>query len=208
MHNIKQPIIHSPLLDKVGEYISELFIEQLPKNLLFHNFQHTLSVVRGVHEFNQHLDLSDEDGEALLLAAWFHDCGHVFSYMGHEQYSKELAQAFLKKEKYPSELLERVMGCIQATAMPQNPRNEWEKILCDADLYHLSKSGYFYLQKMLRAEWEIVFEKVYTDEEWNETNLYFLKTHKYHTSYGRSVLEKGKVSNIWKYMRLERVGMP
>ncbi|MFT5265728.1 MAG: putative metal-dependent HD superfamily phosphohydrolase [Polaribacter sp.] len=193
------PIIHSPLLDKAGEYISNLFIEKLPKDLLFHNFQHTLSVVRGVNEFILNLNISNQDGEVLLLAAWFHDSGHVLAYSGHEQYSKGFAKDFLQKEKYPTELLERVLGCIHATAMPQNPTNEWEKMLCDADMYHLSRSGYFFLQKMLRAEWEVVLKKVYTDEEWNESNLKFLKTHSYHTDYGQTVFKKRKEVNIRKF---------
>ena len=35
------------------------------------------------------------------------------------------------------ELIQRVSSCIQATRMPQSPLSQVEKIMCDADLYHL-----------------------------------------------------------------------
>lgn len=177
-------------------YISRILTENLPSDLLFHNLHHTFNVVRGAREISNHLRLNDEAQEILFLAAWFHDCGHVTTYEGHEVESQRLAKVFLESHKYPKQKIVQVLSCIAATQMPQRPVGLMEEIICDADLYHLSLDEYPHLQNLLRTEWSLVFDKEYTDEEWRKENFYFLENHTYFTSYGQKVLQKRKEDNI------------
>lgn len=125
---------NNSILCLAGRYIARLLTKQLPDGLSFHNLHHTINVVRGVRDISKHLKLNKEQKEILELAAWFHDSGHVVSYQGHELESLKLAKAFLRKENYPAEKKEQVLACIEATKMPQQPRNLLQKALCDADM--------------------------------------------------------------------------
>jgi len=185
-----------------GKHVAKLLIEQLPSELVFHNFHHTVNVVRGVRDISKNLGLSKEQKEILLLAAWFHDTGLTKCYQGHEAESQNLAKSFLQTANYPEEKLEQVLACIAATKMPQAPTNLLEQVICDADLYHLSLMEYCHLQALLRAEWEKVLEKSYTDKAWTLENLTFINKHQYWTTYGKMVLQKGKELNIEKCERL------
>jgi hypothetical protein len=81
----------------------------------------------------------------------------------------------LTAEGYPADRIAKVVSCIDATSMPQHPRNLLEQILCDADLCHLASSSYPDYQEMLRVEWHLELGLSITDEEWNVSNDKFLK---------------------------------
>lgn len=185
-----------------GSYITRLMAKQLPPNLLFHNFHHTANVVRGVQIIGKRSNLTAEQLEILVIAAWFHDSGHIHTYKGHELESQKLATAFLEKKGYPNEKLVQVLDCIAATTMPQRPKNMLEKVICDADLYHLSLEEYPHLQHQLREEWERVLDKKYTEEAWQAENLTFLQNHQYFTDYGQQALQKRKLKNIQNFQAM------
>lgn len=185
-----------------GQHIVHLFTEQLDSNLLFHNFHHTANVVRGVRTICKHSGISNAQKEILLIAAWFHDSGHIYSYEGHEEESQKLALDFLEKCKYPADKITQVLGCIGATKMPQKPDGVLQQIICDADLFHLSLPEYYYLQKLLLEEWRILRSKKYTYQGWLKENLKFLLDHKYFTTYGQTELQRRKQWNIEKYQQL------
>ncbi|MEZ4932272.1 MAG: HD domain-containing protein [Saprospiraceae bacterium] len=179
-----------------GRYIARLFAAKLSGNLVFHNFHHTVNVVRGVKDIGRNLQLDAAQKEILLLAAWFHDSGHVVKYMGHEEESQQLAKEWLLKMEFPMDRTEQVMACIAATHMPQRPKDLLQQVICDADLYHLSMGEYCHLQFQLREEWKRVLHKEYTDITWMEENLSFINEHQYFTEYGQTVLEKRKQKNL------------
>lgn len=192
------------IIDLAGKYVSNLLTEQLPHDLSFHNLPHTINVVRGVREISNYLQLVKEAQEILILAAWFHDCGHIVTYRGHEAESQKLAKDFLEGEDYPNEKIAEVLSCIGATRMPQQPVGLMQKIICDADLYHLSLPEYPDLQHLLCEEWNRVLNKKYSDEEWAKANYNFLRNHKYWTTYGQEVLQKRKLTNEhWCYQMIE-----
>ena len=175
-----------------GRYITRLFAAKLSDDLVFHNFHHTSNVVRGVKDIGRHLHIGKEEKKILLLAAWFHDSGHIVKYIGHEAESQKIAKEWLTKEQYPIEKINQVMACIAVTQLPQQPKNLLEQIMCDSDLYHLSLGEYCHLQFQLREEFKRIFKKEYTDIKWMEDNLAFIHNHQYFTDYGQSVLEKRK----------------
>ena len=185
-----------------GRYIAQLFIDRLPQNLLFHNFNHTLHVIRGVKDIGKHINLSCSDQEILLLAAWFHDSGHIVKYIGHEIESQRLAKNWLESQDYPSDKTALVLACIGATTMPQNPIGLLQEVICDADLYHLSLEEYCHLQFQLKEEITLVFGKMYTDLSWMDENLVFIQNHRYFTGYGREVLEHRKQENYGRCQQL------
>lgn len=179
-----------------GRFVAQLLIDNLHKHLVFHNFHHTVYVVRGVRQISENLGLSDEQKEILNLAAWFHDTGLIRVYIGHEEESKKIARHFLQQNGYPRSKTKAVLACIEATKMPQQPQTLLEKVICDADMFHLSLPEYYHLQRLLLEEFRLVLHKQCTDDEWANENLAFLNNHHFWTSYGRTVLQNGKDLNI------------
>lgn len=180
------------VFQQVFAHVTLLYREQMSTCLFFHTFNHTLEVLEACKEIGLHANLSPVEQEIVWIAACFHDTGYRHIYMGHEEESKRIAYQFLTSLRYGTEKTERVLGCIEATKIPQNPQTLIEQVLCDADLYHLSSRDYKQKEGQLRKEWECVFNKIYTDQEWDRGNLKFLAEHHYFTLYGKNVLEPRK----------------
>ncbi|MBK0381507.1 hypothetical protein I5M32_00920 [Pedobacter sp. SD-b] len=184
------------MLNKVEEFVSQHLRNNLSPKLYFHNYSHTKEVVFAVKEIKSHCFLNTQETEILTIAAWFHDCGYSVSYKGHENESCRIAVEFLKNNNFPNNLTFRVTDCILATKYPQQPKNILEDILCDADLFHFTRTDYERHHLSLRKEWEIYLNKKYTDQEWKQLNCDLLKNHHYFTKYGKNILEKFKAVNL------------
>ncbi|WEK71338.1 MAG: HD domain-containing protein [Candidatus Chryseobacterium colombiense] len=184
------------LLQAVREYVIHFLTERLSAQLTFHNIEHTYEVVSAVLQISEKSVLSVEDRCALQVSAWFHDCGYAFCYKGHEEESKRIAQNFLGNLGCETDFIQKVLRCIGATQYPQNPSSEIEKIICDADMFHLTRTDYAKYEKALRLEFSTYLGLIFTDEEWQMENNDFLKNHQYFTEYGQQVLAKFKEVNV------------
>lgn len=164
--------------------------------LPFHNEKHTLEVFEHVEKIGRFEHITDDEMELVMLAALFHDTGNAKIFYGHENFSLTEASLFLQKRNYPVDRIGRVMDCICATRMPQNPTTKIESILCDADLYHLGAKSFLKKSNFLRKEWSDYQNLEYTDENWLTMNIEFLRGHTFHTAYGKTILEPMKQENI------------
>jgi predicted metal-dependent HD superfamily phosphohydrolase len=181
---------------KVKEHCLELLTHSRCNVLPFHSVKHTLEVFENVQKIGEFEEINNSDLEILKIAALFHDTGLSAAYSGHEDISANNAILFLSFLNYPQNKINAVLKCIDATKMPQRPVSLLEKIICDADLFHLSNSGFITKNKLLRLEWQVYLNWIFSDDEWIVLNSNFLKSHSYHTSFGKSHLEEGKNKNL------------
>lgn len=183
-------------------YCTTLLSKGNCSELPFHNLEHTKEVVQNVTYLCAAMNIDERDTKILKVAAWFHDTGFSVTYKGHEAESKKIATAFLKQQKVDKGFINKVCNCIDATKMPQCPTTPLAEVLCDADIFHISNSHFFYRKLLLRMEREIFCDVKSTDLEWHKLNLEFLKKHHFRTVYGKETLEQGKQENITKVERI------
>lgn len=180
------------LLLQTELYVTDFFKKNIHNGFAFHNLDHTKRVVDTSKKILRHYFLKNDDRFALLSAAWFHDTGFSSGKIeGHENISLSIAESFLKN-KVSNGIIKKVTSCIRATQLPQKPATVIEKIICDADLYHLGTTRFPEFSKLLKKEMEDYFNKKITDEEWSEKNIQFLSGHKYFTEYCKQHLEPVK----------------
>ena len=191
-------MLHTKLFIEVRKFIFESFKKELAPQIVYHNFTHTEEVVNAAYEIGQAENISEKDLEVLLLAAWFHDVGFIKSLENHEENSKEIATAYLKEINYPEDLIAKVCKIIDATKMPQEPTTLLEKIICDADLFHLGTENFNERSNLLRSEWESCNKKNFSDIEWIEQNEKFIGKHTFFTDYAFKKLNNQKVQNWLK----------
>jgi HD superfamily phosphodiesterase len=165
---------------------------------IFHNFDHTQDVVNAVVTIGQHSNLSADEMESALVAAWLHDVGYEQGSKNHEQLSARKAHDLLTSLGAPQKKIVDVTEAILATHMPQQPKNLVSKVLCDADLYHLATEQCLEKSNMLKEERNALGTKEMSDEEWLNLTVEFMEDHSYHTQYGQTILEQGKQKNIKK----------
>ncbi len=188
--------IEQDILKKANNYVFALFKEKLSKKYVYHNYKHTSDIVQEASILAEDYPLPDTEKEILLLAAWFHDTGYLDTYLGHEDRSVEIATAFLQKENYPYNQIQRITSCILATKAGAKPTNLLEEILADADISNIGKKTFFPNAELLRAEWEIFLDKFYTDAEWAQYQLDFLQATQFRTEAGQRRYNEQLAKNI------------
>jgi len=191
---------HTARLKIVDQYIRDLFRDELPVGIKYHNADHTLHPVRGVVAVANNLalseDISEHDRELLIAAAYFHDTGYIREYEKNEPIAARMAGRILKLVGYKAGEIEMVQNMILATDLEVEPKTHVEKILRDADLDNLGREDFFELDQNLREGRRIRGIDVSDDVRWYTSTLEFLKKHQYHTTSQKSLREKGKQKNI------------
>jgi len=183
------------ILEKAERAAFDVLIT-LPESMVYHNLSHTKEVVKAARKIGSYANLTEEEMEILLLAAWFHDTGFKYDYDLHEERSVEIAEKFLAENNYPNSRAEKVISTIRSTRIDQKPATLIERVLHDADFMHLSKKSYFDKLMLLKNELERARGEKLIDFEWFQENLKFLKSHEFYTEYGKTVLEPKVEKNI------------
>jgi predicted metal-dependent HD superfamily phosphohydrolase len=163
------------LLKDAQALVTDLLTNKISKNLRFHTLQHTQEVVAACEKIAEFQQLPQEERLILAVAAWFHDTGYTGGQAkDHESLSVQLATDFLKQHTANEEFTAKVIGCINATRMPQDPTNALEEIICDADLSHLGTDAFKEKSRLLREELEEFGGKEVSKKSWRKINIRFL----------------------------------
>jgi predicted metal-dependent HD superfamily phosphohydrolase len=185
------------LLQDAQAFVTDLLSNKLSKSIKFHSLQHTQEVVAACQILADNQQLPDEDRIPLLLAAWFHDTGYTGGEArNHEMVSVQLATDFLNTHSASEEFKNKVIGCINATRIPQSPTTTIERIICDADLFHLGTDAFDEKNRLLRQELEEFGGNEVSKKDWRKINIRFLEAHKYFTTYGREKLQPEKEKHL------------
>lgn len=185
-----------PILESTRSYTSSILKDEVDAKFVYHNLEHTEQVVNATLQIAEQSNLSGEEVILVTIAAWMHDIGYKEGGENHEVSSIKIAEEFLNEQGLPPYKIDKVKKCIEATKMPQSPKNLMEEVLCDADMFHLASDQYSKLCMNLREEWAKTQQKILTDEEWLAGNIKFMKEHTFFTNYGKTILDKRKQKNI------------
>lgn len=186
------------ILQKVEEYIFQLYKDTLSRQYTYHNFQHTTRVVNGLEELLKTIDVSEQEALNLKLAAWFHDIGYTQSCEEHEKHGAAIAETYLMAEGFPTADIQCIQALILATKLDHVPTNLLECIIKDADFAHISDDNFMDISNLLLKELSVTCNLPFSPEEWNKQNLDFLLyKHRYYTDYARQKWQPKKEQNIF-----------
>jgi predicted metal-dependent HD superfamily phosphohydrolase len=186
------------LLDEVKQYVTTYFHTHTNDKLIYHNQVHTEYVVNAAIEIANHYRLSDLDYFIVVTAAWFHDIGYYTDPPRHEEKGAEEATVFLKRKGLEETTIQTIAQCIRATRLPQNPETLLEKIVADADLFHLGTPRFIDFNKVMRKEFSAIYNIDISKDEWRNKTIRLLETHHYHTDYCRLLLSDAKAKHLEK----------
>ncbi len=201
---------HTPRLKIVDQYIRELFRDELPDGIKYHDSNHTLHPARGVVAVANKLaiseNISEHDRELLITAAYFHDSGYIREYDKNEPIAARMAGRILKLIGYKANEIEKIQKMILSTDFERNPKTHVEKILCDADLDNLGREDFFKLDGKLREGRRIRGIDVSDDSKWYRSTFEIIIKHQYYTESQKKLREKGKQKNIKRLIsKLENI---
>lgn len=184
------------VLTEIQETIDIVYKRFDDQSLFFHTAKHISQVVMRVEELCVYYQLSEAETFIVSAAAWFHDLGYLNGGAAlHEYESAKMAARFLNDRLENKDVLLRIQECILATALPHRPGTLLEKIICDADLYHLGTKDFFAWDALMRKETEFKAGKI-DDKKWLDGSIHFLESQQFHTSYCQQNLGRQKQLNL------------
>jgi len=187
---------YNDLVTETENYVRTLFKQLYQVNLVYHNIEHTETVVQHVRQLASYYNLPEKDVADLTIAAWFHDTGHLVTEPPlHEEKSIAFMQEFIKSRVDDQELVNRITRLIYITKFPPAPKTLPEMIICDADTWHFGLDDFKKTNKAVKKE--LILRNMNTMVmDWEKNSLALLKKHQFFTSYCIEVLQKGKEKNI------------
>ncbi len=168
--------------EKLKERILTLLDKELPSELTYHGTHHTLDVLDVSNEYIVRSRIGHEDALLLRTGVLLHDFGFTRSFENHEKNGALLAEEMLPEFGFDETQIQAVCGLIMATKVPQDPRTDLEKIICDADLDYLGRDDYYPISNTLFKELKSL-GRIQTEAEWNALQIGFLEAHSYHTPF-------------------------
>lgn len=164
------------------DFVIQLLKNKIPKTYYYHNVEHTLYVMNNVQVIGRAEKCTHREIMLLKTAALWHDTGYINIYKGHEEESCKLSRKYLPGYGYNEKEIEMICGMIMATKIPNNPKNNLEDIIVDADLAYLGTEMAAKYANNLFKELHMLNPQL-TKENWNKTEIDFLQSHRYYTNY-------------------------
>jgi predicted metal-dependent HD superfamily phosphohydrolase len=177
------------------EAFSRSIITALPAGYTYHCIEHTEMVVGYARILADAIPLTEDQSQLLIMAAWLHDVGFHTRYKGHEKESCRAAREKLGNE-LNAEAMASIEEAIMGTEIPQRAIHPIARALCDADLLYLGGDHFSVWSARLREEHLQVLGRSYTDREWIDYNIDFIRDHSFFTSFAREYYGEGLLKNL------------
>jgi len=179
----------------------DLLNSKLPKKLYYHNVEHTLDVIKVVSQYIKRENIDNESAYLLRIAALLHDLGFTDTNVDHEEKSAEMAEELMLECGFSKNHIKVVQGLIRATRIPQSPKTDLERIICDSDLDYLGRNDFHEISNRLYKELKAA-SMVFNKTHWNKAQIKFLEAHKYHTAFAQKNRQPKKEMRIIEIKKL------
>ena len=193
---IKEILYNRPAFQYELAYkkVEQFLLENLPKHYTYHTIDHIRDVVKQAERIAKKEKVDKLVIQDIKLAAWLHDVGYIWEPNRHEARGGEYATSILTEMKFPKSKISLITGMIMATKIPQSPKNQFEQILCDADLDYLGRDDYAVNSHNLLKEIELT--KKLSEKEWLLLQENFLKAHAYFTNTSQKLRNPSKQATL------------
>ncbi len=183
------------LENKAKDYVIELFAGKEHDLLLFHSLSHTEQTVEWAKEISTKENISTQQQQVIILAAWFLHTGYLYDFKRHRKHSLQMATDFLKQEKSTDEFILQVTCTIDSVLKNRRHAKIEAKILSDASTFFLASNDFLLRAKHNRQERNyFVKPKINKRSFWQNTQNY-MKEQRFCSTTGYRLFIDGKKKN-------------
>ena len=183
------------MLLEIQDNILDMLKEKLPAHLSYHNYEHTLDVMKATERIARAENANEDEILLLKTAAAFHDVGYIYSRDKHEEKSCSIAKEILSSNGIDNNVFEKICELIMSTIVPQKPKDKLSEIICDADLDYLGRDDYFLISQKVFNEFKY-FGIVKDEIEWKQIQIKFFELHHYFTKTSIETRKMKKEENL------------
>lgn len=178
-------------LISASQYIIRKLENELPPELTYHTFRHTVDVMRFAELLAVAEGVTGEDLILVQTAAAYHDSGFLMQYSKNEPFGCETANKELPRFGYNETQINTICDIIMATQVPQSPKNLLAEVVCDSDLDYLGTADFYFQGNCLREELASQ-DMTFTERQWLELEIGFMEKHSYFTKTSKMLRDNMK----------------
>jgi uncharacterized protein len=176
-------------------YILAKLRYELPAGRTYHSLEHTLDVYASAIGIAEREGVNGEGLTLLKIAALYHDSGFTVQDQEHEAAGCGIVREKLPGFGFTEKQVQWVCDMIMSTSIPQKPKDELGRILCDADLDYLGRNDFERIGSTLFQEMR-TYGVLSSEREWNELQVRFLEGHRYFTETNKRLREPVKQRHL------------
>lgn len=129
----------------LDNYLNSLIKYNVGNNNPYHNFYHTMTVVKNIYYIGKSIDMDWDKLRLLVIAGIFHDFNHSAGKLKDPENISNAIDAFYQFTEETEEDSEFVSDMIKITQFPYNKEdvlNEYHKVIRDADIMQFLEKNY------------------------------------------------------------------
>lgn len=211
------PILSTPILNKTEKYVTKVYVNEFSDKFIFHDLKYIHRIVDETEKIAISEGLSESDIEILLLVAWFYYVGFkdfdayekakepTDIFVQCKKCSMMAAKAFLEKEQYPPEKIEKTLKILDK-AFPDNEPHlqkggKLENIVVDAIRMDFGRPKGKKRAKLLYEEFLLLGTLNFGKRGWYEAMIEYLTNFDYTTKYGKKHFSPNKKALLIKLQK-------
>ena len=187
-------------LNEVELFATDIIINELPENVLYHDISFTHRLVSAVKELSKNENLNKSETEILILTAFLYGTGFKDAEMfkgkklfaGCIACTQQVSKQFLDSINYPSENIDIIFKILNNTSPQSAPTNKMEEVFMDALYMDFARpKGLKFIKKMYK-ELLLFNDLSIAKKNWFHNLIDLLENHNFLTNYGKTELEPKK----------------
>ncbi|MEL7117984.1 MAG: Pycsar system effector family protein [Bacteroidota bacterium] len=196
--------MQSPILNAAQSYVLNFFNSKQDARYVYHNYQLTVAVVTEIELLAATEEVTDQQTEVALLAAWFYNIGYWIDYQDQLYYSQLEAEKFLLTQEYPSGQIKEVRACLKSITKNSADESLSQQLFRDGFIIVTQLKEQEEKQALHRLELELVLGEKIKRKDWNKGLLDNLMRLKLYTHTAK-VQFQNQVSVLIKTLREQEV---
>jgi len=186
LHSPSEEIIaQTDIASLAQQFVLNLFNQKNDARLVFRTYRQAMEIVKMVNSLAQANGSTQSEWETAALAAWFTNAGYLFDYQNPEPKSVELAEKFFAAHHFLPEKKAQIIATLRGFFNDQSLRTTEGQLLSDAvNAVHFG-SGFFENSPLMRLEQELLLNRHFSKEEWEQFQLQQLLGVRFFTSHAK-----------------------
>ncbi|MBI5916105.1 MAG: hypothetical protein HY842_12080, partial [Bacteroidetes bacterium] len=182
-HSASEEIIsQTDIATLAQQFVLNLFNQKNDSRLIFRTYRQTMEIARTVNSLAEANGFAEAEWETAALAAWFSNAGYLFDYQNPEPKSMELAERFFAAHQFSPEKKTAIIGTLRSLFADQPQRTTEAQLLSDAvNSVHFG-SQFFENSPLMRLEQELLLNRHFAKEEWEQFQMQQLLNVRFYTS--------------------------
>jgi hypothetical protein len=186
LHSPSEEIIaQTDIASLAQQFVLNLFNQKNDARLVFRTYRQAMEIVKMVNSLAQANGSTEMEWETSALAAWFCNAGYLFDYQNPEPKSIELAEKFFTAHHFLPERKAEIIATLRGFFNDQSLRTTEGQLLSDAVNAVYFGSAFFENSPLMRLEQELLLNRHFGKEEWEQFQLQQLLNMRFFTSHAK-----------------------